>query len=224
MRPTLFQTLRVLLWNAYVGNAPAEVIQKLNALALAHLPEVIVLNEATRVQGDLVLEHYRTFHEANPPRRRSKLRPEAADTAVLVRKDITVRKHRVKRMTRTWLVLRYRKRHEPRLYHLLWLEKNGQVWKVGAGHLPTGGMRSRSNGPAVRESVAFIRSWMRVARTRRPSLFIADMNLTEDELPIPSEGHSIDRVAHNRNCTVTARKLAKYGSDHNAVLFDARTV
>lgn len=210
-------SLKVLAWNVYQGHDPAAVHHEVAAMAHAHRPHLIVLNEATncfpfKVPGYVSYQ----LPKNNPP---GNIQPEDADTAILVRSDVVVRRHRVYPMHESWTGPDHGLPHEPRVFQALWIRTGGKTWKVAGGHWPF--------GAAQDEAKQWTTNWIRRTMPRRPVLFVGDLNATAHDLtPVlrnaraKSVGHRIDRAIH-RNCSaVSVRTLGEHGSDHEAVLYE----
>lgn len=219
-RPIRPSELSILAWNVYQGHKPTAVRNIVASLAIEHQPHVIVLNEATNA-GPFHVPGYVSFQlpKNNPPGR---IQPEDADTAVLVRADVDVRRHRVYKMRTSWTGPDHGLPHEPRVFHGLWLRtREGQTWKIAGGHWPF--------GTAKDEAKRWTARWIRRTMPLRPVLFVGDLN----EMPAglspmlhsaraQSVGHRIDRAIHANCRAVSVQTLGFYGSDHRAVLFTFR--
>lgn len=216
IRPTRPSGLTVLAWNVYQGHDPADVRQAVATMARTYRPHVIVLNEATNA-GPFGVPDYAAYQlpKNTPPGR---IQPEDADTAILVRVDVDVRRHRVYRMKISWTGPDHGLLHEPRVFQAVWVRTGGRVWKLAGGHWPF--------GVAKDEAKRWTARWLRRTLRGRPVLFVGDLNesatgltTTLRDARAKSVGHRIDRALY-RNCHATSvRTLGEHGSDHHAVLY-----
>lgn len=203
--------MKILYWNVYIGQSPANVLDDLIFFAKTYKPEIIGLGEATKAYKITdEVPGYRRIHLA-PVRQRGN---ENADTAVLVRHDVRIIRKRYWRMTLSWVVPGRTVRHTPRVYIVVRVkDKAGKSWRVAVGHWPF--------GRAQEETKRKVRRWMRLSFI--PTIFVGDLNAGRVEItqffkPYKNTGFGVDRAIYKK-CTATAVNLGKHGSDHPAVLF-----
>lgn len=149
---------RVLWWNVYVGQAPAAVLRAVCELVDEWQPHVVALGEAYRCRRELARVPGYRRHQARPGKG---WRSEAAELALLVRRDVRVLRSDRLLMAWDWTGPVHGNRHGPRHYRRARLQlPGGAVVRLLAVHLPTGGYDGR-NDDAVRESVGRIVEWLR---------------------------------------------------------------
>ena len=91
IRPIVRSTLKVLAWNVYQGHRTGAVRRELAKMIAEEHPDVIVLTEATH-QHDLTGLGYDVIHYPSQALTRGN-QPETADTAIMVRHGLKVRRH-----------------------------------------------------------------------------------------------------------------------------------
>lgn len=211
-------TLRLITWNVYEGHKPDDVLAALTKLVEDHNPDVLVLQECSFQDKLYAVPGYRVFHKPLDHPGHG-VRGEDADSAVLVRADIAVRRHRWRKMKMSWKGPDHGIPHEPRVYQTMLLGVRGRTWKLGGGHWPF--------GRAQLETKAWVIAWFRSAMPKRPTVYTGDLNCTVRGLArvlwaagAKAAGHRID-LAIYRNCRVKDEMaLPMLGSDHHAVLID----
>ena len=219
--------LVVVAWNCYVGNSDRNVLAYLAELAALEAPDVFALTEAQThadVLGEFAMFHgYTLLQETpNPRRKRGRVVDDTGDCALLVADRHKVRRDWVDAMTRTWMVLRYKRRHAPHRYQVALLTVRGRKWRVRASHWPTHGFDG-PNGAAVKESAKGSKRWLRRGTT--PSVDVGDLNEKISRLAawygqrFQVYGERID-VAVTRNVADCVwSELDKGGSDHHGRLY-----
>lgn len=214
--------LDALLWNVYVGQNPTRAVGRLRALIALHRPHVVGLNEATRLFGRLdSVPGYRVYQLRPRPAHGGPVN-EDASSAVLVRDDVTVLGHRVRRMRRRWS---HKRPHDPRVFHVVRLRlADGSKWRVAVVHYPPGGPRGKSR-VAWKESAAWASRFLRLFRT--PAVVLGDVNAGRQTVrsthgrPVVA-GSGVDFAIGRRVAVVTSKTYAKGGSDHRPHFFRFR--
>lgn len=146
------EQIRVLWWNVWVGQKPADVRAHLEQLLEAHQPDLVGLAEAYRCRDVLrQIEGYRLHHGRNVG--------ERADVAVLVAHELQVLHHGRLHLARTWIGPKHGRRKSPRVSRRVQVRlPGGARIRVLFGHAPTGGYDGR-NAAAVREWVRRTVRW-----------------------------------------------------------------
>jgi hypothetical protein len=210
-------TLNLIAWNCYVGNRDENVLHALRVWRDRFDPDVICLSEAA-THADVLhqLEGFTVLQETpRPGRGRS---DDTGDCAILVADHVTVRHRWVAAMARKWMVLRYRRWHDPHRYEVAQVKVRGHLWRVRSSHWPTHGFEG-PNHDAFIESARRSRKWLRASLTR-PSVDVGDLNEKVATLAawfgprFRVFGKGID-VAVTRNVrTCEWEELGKGGGDH----------
>lgn len=197
--------LHVVTWNVCVENSAERVHEGLLELAKDR-PHVIALQECYHVRP-----HVPGYTPYQLPRHADEhgLVNEDADAAVLIRSDVTVKRHKVARMKQPWIGPKGGKRHAPRVFHTFALKVDGKVWKVAAAHWAY----PDHNAAAVAEH----KRWTaRFLRGIRPSALFGDLN--QHASPIHgrhSTGQGVDRAVLARCVGVSRPVKEAHGSDHH---------
>ena len=149
------EEFRVLAWNVYVARHPRDVHTALMELIDQTQPHAVALSEAYRCHTILgFVTGYRRLQGALPL-------GENRDCALLLRNDLKVLRSGISRMKQRWVGPKHAKAKGPRRFpHARVQTASGQVVRLMAAHLPTGGPTSHRNGAAVRESIARIVTWL----------------------------------------------------------------
>lgn len=215
---TLPPVLDLIAWNCYVANDDSNVLHQLRAWVREYAPDVFVLCEAS-THADVLgnLDGY-TLLQETPPRGAGR-GDDTGDVAILVADSHTIKHRWVARMTRWWLVLRYRRRHQPHRYEVALVDVRGQTWRICGAHPPTHGLDG-PNRVAFGESARFFRRWLRRTLTR-PSIVVGDLNETAGTLAAWF-GPKFRVFGAGIDCAVTrgvrggeTERLGKGGSDHH---------
>jgi hypothetical protein len=149
--------LRVLSWNVQVGRKRTEVreaVTRLVELTDAHL---VLLQETYGYQTPLGKIPGYVNHQTPAVKGRT----ESGEVATLLRKDLPLLSTGIMRMRRDWIGPKHGLHHDGREYRRLRFElPNGYRVRSLNLHFPTGGVDHRTNGPAVRESIARTERWV----------------------------------------------------------------
>lgn len=218
---------RLLAWNVKTGNDEAR--SAIREMLEEYDPHVTALSEAYSLRlsdGHGKFCGHDVLQESTPPGRKTPWfhEPvcECGEQAGLIAPGVKVSRDRVVPMSRRWVGPVNGLTHQPRRHRRLRVTADGQTWRLSLEHWPTGGTGSKTNGAAVKETVARAKSWL-LTGVRSPSVIVGDLNLGTVELAhmFPSRtvvGHGPDNVIA-RGCKVTREVLGNYGSDHSAVLY-----
>jgi hypothetical protein len=212
-------TLRAVTWNVCVENHAVNVHEGLVALAKRR-PHVIALQECYHLTGrdKPTLPGYTTYQLPHHPDVDGQVN-ESASVAVLIRNDVTVKRHRIVRMKTPWVGPKAGKKHAPRVWHAFVLVVDGTRWKVSGGHWAY----PAHNAAAVAEHEAWLRRWQRALL--RPTAHLADFNQHATALHdkgFRAFGEGVDLAAIGKHARVVrVRKVEhEYGSDHFPVEID----
>lgn len=225
--------LTIVSWNPYIGNEPENVLDVLDDWAGVYRPHVIQLSEAARV-ADLLRRHagelgtgYALF-QRTPVKATAKLIDEAGDVALLVRRDVTVRSHRVAVMRTPWHGPKHGTPHTPREDEIVTiLTPRGVVAKVRATHTVTGGTTGR-NRVAYLEQTARQRTWAAGVAARHPKrllVVVGDQNTSKAKLAeiygdrYKVVGDGPDLLVGRNADTIGTAELPKHGSDHHGRVY-----
>lgn len=210
--------LSAISWNVYTNHNVGDVLHELRAMIHYADPDVIALYEAKHLFHHLEGLGYNVYQLKSKTARKG-LRPATANVALLVRKQIKVRKTFTIRMNEVWKGPHKGAPQSPRVYRWLKLENQGSVWRIGGFHIPFG-------NAARHESFARLRAWLKNAKGR-PTVALGDYNsgktFVRDNVgkfvggKVVGEG--ID-LATLLNCRLTRQEnLGHHGSDHPAILY-----
>ena len=222
--------LNLVAWHCYTGNDDDNVLAALSTWAARYAYEplhVFALSEAASHHDALAewcnAHDWRLLQEK--PERGRPRGDDTGDVAILLAPGVRLRVHWRARMRQAWMVVRYRRVHEPHVYEVAgisiprkrrWLP--GRRWRIEAAHWPTGGVNGR-NREAWLESARHARAWL--ARGRVPSIVVGDLNEQADTLAdwygprFKVFGKRID-VAVTRGVTDCRwTELGKGGGDHH---------
>jgi hypothetical protein len=203
--------MRLLYWNVYIGNKPSDVLRALRRLIRQHKPEIIGLGEATRVAPYLEkgIPGYTAYTFP-------KTHEGAADTAVLVRDGVFLRRNRWLRMTKWWTGPKHGKRQGPKRYWSGRFKVNGKIARISIGHWPF--------NTAVEETENRIALWF---KSRLPSGHFGDLNMHGEEAQRYAQrvggrtkGQGPDRAVYKNGMRITHTVLPRGISDHHPVIFD----
>lgn len=209
--------------NLYVANRDANVAETLAEDVELYQPDVFAYSEASTHADVLAkvapLLGYTVLQET-PARRRRKAGAvdDTGDCALLIGAHVAIRHSWVSRMRRAWLVMRYRRRHQPHRYQVSAIKVRGHRVRVRASHWPTGG-RDGGNAAAWLESARKSRRWLR--RGLVPSVDVGDLNESQAVLAdwygkrfrVFGKGIDVAVTRGYRWCSWT--ELGKGGGDHH---------
>jgi hypothetical protein len=206
-------TLHVVTWNVCVENKADRIQVGLRELAQSR-PHVIALQECYHFRAHL--PGYTTYQL---PRGKDEhgVVNEDADVAVLIRNDVTVKRHKVARMRTPWIGPKGGKRHAPRVFHTFVLKVDGKVWKFAAAHWAY----PADNAAAVAEHKRWTARWL---RGFRPAALVGDLN--QHASPIHgrrSTGQGVDRAVLARCVGVSRPVKDAHGSDHHPARIELTT-
>ena len=216
----LVDYLTILAWNVYIGNTAAVIREALKERIDMYHPEIIALMEATRLYDNLHKLGYQQI-QLKPRKLRPNTQPEDSNIVLLVRNDIEIVKSFVMRMTEFWSGPKHGWPHDPRVYRWVRVKYNGEIWKIGAAHVPFG---EKARAETVRRLV----QWFRNVLPGRPTVLVLDANMRlgefRDRVAQPGEarasGTGIDLEAHKHCRIVNMEELPKGPSDHPGKLYD----
>lgn len=217
--------LTIIAWNIYIGTGKAAAREALRGLISRFNPEVFALMEATNLYGDLEGLGYEVV-QLRPRSLRRGNRPGQANIALLVRKDLEIKKRRALRMTTFWRGPKHGLPQDPRVYRWIkiripgrWLWK--RYWKIAAAHTPFG-------QEARRESNTRLRRWLRDTVPGRPTILVLDANMKLAEFekkisdPADAEATAFNiEVAAWKHCELEhSERGTREPSDHPWVRYE----
>lgn len=132
-------------------------------------PDMLSLNQASRARD--FLEEIDGYRLRQFGRHHG---PEAPGIAVLVRDDLKVLNRWPMRMRQEWVGPKAGKHHEPRVYPILRVEKDGVQWPTAHVHWPT------HNNPKAQEETE--RRLVRWAKRHERAVIVGDFNRRDVEL------------------------------------------
>lgn len=206
-------------WNVYTNHKVDDVRHQVQGMIIENDPDVIALYEAKHMHGHLNGLGYNVFQLKSKTTHKG-LRPATANVALLVKKDLTVRKTFTMRMKQVWKGPHLGAKQAPRVYRWLKVDKNDVVWKIGGFHIPFG-------DAARKESFTHLRDWFNKTVKGRPTVALGDYNsgksFVRDNVGkivgAKVVGEGID-LATLKNCHLKRQKdLGHRGSDHPAILY-----
>lgn len=213
------EVLDILAWNVYIGNRPETVVQHLEGILREKDPEVAVLMEATRVQGHLYGLGYHVIQMKPRPLKPGN-QPGQANIAILVRKDLEIKKKRALRMKTFWIGPKHGWPQDPRVYRSVKVKKRNKTWKIGGAHTPFG-------VAARNESRIRLVAWLKRSLPGTPTVLVLDANMHLEEFRTTISGPAgaqaggvgIDLIAVKNAKLFSAQNLGLNGSDHPAMLY-----
>ena len=217
---TLPPVLDLIAWNCYTANSDENVRHTLGLWHDRFGPDLFCLSEAATHHDALVRfarEYGYTLLQETPPAGVDRGN-DTGDCAILVADHAHVRRRWVARMERAWMVMRYRRWHDPHRYEVATIKVRGHTWRIRASHWPTHGFDG-PNREAFTESARRSKGWLRRS-LRYPSVDVGDLNEHIDTLAdwfgprFRLFGERID-VAVTRNVRAGEwQELGKGGGDH----------
>lgn len=209
----------IIAWNARVDNAHThENLKRLAHGNITTKPHILGLTEvARRSDKELTIPGYRLYRHV-PRRGIPGQVAEWRNSAVLVRRDVQVKRITWKRERRSWRGPKRGRMHDPRVWPELVVKVDGRTLKVApALHFPFGVANVK-----MRESVM---KWMRRTIPGRPVFACGDLNMRYSVWQAlvraagfrPIHGWAVDHAA-SRNVVagVHVERLTRGSSDHYA--------
>ena len=196
MRPTTTVPVEVIAANIESRRRSPE----LRELIRRDRPDVVVVEQAYRARGFLARAAKREGYQHH----QYKAAPGAEWTgiAVLVRDNVDIVRTQPLVMEREWTGPKAGKRHEPRVYPVLVLRKQGVTFRVIGIHFPTHN-QPRAQAESARAVVSYVRD-----HPNSPIIAAGDWNM---------KAHELDRIAARCDAEVlTGRTKVDHALVRNA--------
>ena len=212
-----YSELEVISWNVYVGTPVEQVRKELTKMITRWSPDVIYLYEAMHLHSELGGLGYRVKQVRPRSTRPGLTTSNNGNIVALVRDGLQIKESKLATMTKYWKGPRLNKPQDPRSFRILKVKKQGVTWKLGGVHFPFGDV-------ARRESVRWVKNFVKIASRLRPVVVLGDFNFNEanvknniaDPIGAKVAGEKIDLAVYD-NCELMKEdNLGKHGSDHPA--------
>lgn len=216
-KPGTKPTLKVMTWNVQDTGDHAKDVEALKNLLTKHKPDVVMLQEAYRLDLAATPGYKYIYHATKGYPANSENRAQA----VLVRDGVSVKERGALEMALNWIGPKMGIKKQPRVHRYVTVNKDNQNWRVATFHVPFG-------AKPVEETRNAAVDWLQKMGLLGPAIAVGDWNSLRNELQAKvakpagatADGGGYDRAVFKGCKKVKGENFGKQGrSDHDAKMW-----